>query len=129
MQLSAKFGLTKSLTVLISRSTEPVAVCIYGAPCINFMFRSLHIVPNSFQVNAVPVSTLIVWGIPFNRTYCFGNVVAVFLVRASRLRATGHLLERSIEISLKNRHCLNPIGPMKSNWISWFGFSADGVFF
>ena len=97
------------------RSTRPVAKCLYGVSYINFVFGSLHIFLSSFPVNAVSVSDLIVWGIPFNKIYCFRNVVAVFPVGASQIHATGHLLLRSIEICMKNCRFLNPIGPIKPN--------------
>ena len=74
----------------------------------------------SFPVKVVPLSILMDCGIPLGVIFCSRRVFAVFLVGVPQKHAAGHLLYRSIDTSMKNRFCLNLIGPIKSNWISWF---------
>ena len=81
-------------------STEPDAVCINGVSFISFMFSVLHTDLNSFPVKAVPLSVLIVCGMTFSSIYCSRKVFAVFPVGASHIHGAGHLLCRSIEISI-----------------------------
>ena len=57
---------------------------------------------------------------------CSKICFAVFPVGFFQKQAAGHLLYRFIDASMKNRRCLNLIGPMKSNWISEFVLSSGG---
>ena len=127
LHLSSRFVLVKSFSVIIPPlSTSPVVVCMYGRQHIRFILRLLDLCLNSFPLNAVPLSVLIVWGILFENLYCSRTVLAVRLVEASHMHAADYLLYWSIDFSMKNFRCLHVIGPMKANSISWFAFPTGG---
>ena len=91
--------------------------------------RLLQTSSNPPSVNAIPVTVLMVCGVPIKVIFSFRNLVAVFSVRVSQMHAVGHLLYRYIDTRLKNRLCFNLIGPMRLKQISWFGFWVGGKTF
>ena len=85
-------------------------MCIYGVPYIISMFRGLQKSLNSLPVKSVPLEVRNVCGNPFEVRCYLKKFRADFPVGVSHIQAAGHLLYRSIEISIKNLWCLDLIG-------------------
>ena len=95
---------------LIRCSENEFDICVYTK------------ISNSFPVKAVPLSVLNVCGIPIRFMYCSKKLLAVLPVGVLQMHAAGHVLYQCIDTKMKNRLCSNFNSPMKSNWISLFGF-------
>ena len=125
---SSKFVFVRFFNDWMVLSTNPVPVCRFGVPYLQIMLYSLQKLLYSFEIKALPLSDLIVFGTPYTFIYSRRNVDTVSWLVFLQIFATGHRLFLSTATKMKGEEskCLLFKFPVKSIWNSsgYFGGSS-----
>ena len=82
-------------------STNPVPVCKFGVPYLRIILYSLQKFLYSFEIKALPLSDLIVFGTPYTFIYSRRNVKTVSWFVFLQIFATGQRLFLSTATKMK----------------------------
>ena len=75
--VSSKFVFVRFFSDWMVLSTNPVPVCKFGVPYLRIVLYYLQKLLYSFEIKALPLSDLIVFGTPYTFIYSRRNVITV----------------------------------------------------
>ena len=126
---SSKLDHISDLIVPMVLYTNPVLLCNIGVHRIRSILSPSHSL-NSLLLKGLPLSVPIIRRVSLSEHFLDKNFKPARVSVTLQKCAVGHWLKGSIATKVyKSPRVLDLIGPMKFNWISWFGLNKTPIFY